>query len=421
MPDSLELQTMDHSILELAPIDKDDTTKILGKLADDYREIGDKVGVLQVEVSKIGVRVNLLMEQLSILEGKTLGAKSVVGAGLQTTAETPRPLSGEAAQQAIDAVSLDMVTFESARDYPHTISDEFILRRKSLVLGLVGETKATDRLENGVYASLVQTHVDHSDIEYMKTPGSDKEFDDRLLSLRQRWKKSFKDVDGYEHSNLRAQSGGDFLHFHTDARMSRRIKGDPIEIDSRIYLNPRMRDSLNIFEQILSKANKDGLVMSGKINVRQPSLYPRFYRSRKHRYDNGESDVGSLVIRTDNIVFYSTVDSRGRLLEIVKEVYAANTLSFEGRLCPEAPLRIADGLAIGEEPKYSNGNESLSGIVAKSLCSAMEEADARTWVLSGGSVKDIPDSVWVRETRKSFFDTARVYGIDPANIAFRAK
>lgn len=385
-------------------VDDGDLQQGLSELSGDYHKLGTDIDRMRQEVCEMSGEVGRLMEQVNVLV-------NAIGGG---NPESSKPEAGSGP----GAENLSDLSLEAIRDIPHDIEDDLIIRCKDSVLMQAGGDPY--RNQGTMYGRLVKDKLDDSDVDFMSSPDAAEKFASSLAAFRGRWKKTFqaKRDDGSirERSNVSDQDNT-FVHFYTDADMQKVMEGGRREADTRFYLNPRMSDAVDILEQILSEANRRGLSAGGKINHENPRVYARAYRRNKPKYESGQMDVRKLDIRTDNVVLYCT-DSKDRdeFLDIVRKVYAANASSFTERSCPKAPFRVADGFAVGEEPR---GGESLNDVVADALCDAMLEVDRKTWVQVGGRASDVSDAVWLSEVKKVLPSIYGQKGISKTNIAFR--
>jgi hypothetical protein len=126
----------------------------------------------------------------------------------------------------------------------------------------------------------------------------------------------------------------------------------------RIYLNPKLQDSLKIYKDIFVEASRMKLRFQAKII--DPSAYRDDLVDRVASHKSEIAKSGHLESRRDPILFYGFDESKDELLRIVEEVYKKYQDSFEGRETGSIPLPIAPGLAIGENPVGMDGEESLT-------------------------------------------------------------
>ncbi|MEO5948914.1 MAG: hypothetical protein ABIP74_00765 [Candidatus Saccharimonas sp.] len=416
--EKLEFTPMHENVEGLA---SSELAYVLRDLGDSYHDLHARADSIEVQLREMSIRIAKIEKRFSRVPtpaGLQVAYQPISNGDFDNVSIIP--LDSNKPEQSSIELDLDTVTFESAEAEPHMIDDEHILKRKKDVWKMVGG--GIERFHNGIYNSLVETKVDESDISFMKLPHAEKIFPQQLEMLRQRWLKKSRGLGvsntDKAYTNIYEQQGT-FTHFHSDAFMHVVASGGEIDMDSRFYLNPRLSDSVRILERTMNEANRQGLVVSGKINGNQLRVYPEFYRKQKNQYDSGERDIKAVNIRTDNIVMYCTAEDRDKFLKIIKGVYVQNQMSFAGRRCPTVPFQIADGFAIGEEPKGIGVKESLTGLIAKVVRDAMVEADTKTWLQTNGEVGDVRDDDWLREVHKAWSRIAVARGVNLANIAFR--
>ena len=156
----------------------------------------------------------------------------------------------------------------------------------------------------------------------------------------------------------------------------------------RIYLNPQLRDSLDIYKKIFAKATREGLRFQAKIMA--PSGYAKHLVDETVDYC-ARLAAGRLKTRRDPIVFYGFEESKDKLLRIVEEVYSQYESAFEGRETGAIPLAIAPGFAVGENPVGLDGEESLTDHRQR----VIEEAgyDAKKFRMNAASWNINPDNI----------------------------
>ncbi len=135
---------------------------------------------------------------------------------------------------------------------------------------------------------------------------------------------------------------GTFVHFSSDDYLEKRTKGEAPQLTERIYLNPRSKDLIGIYEKTFNFAKENDIPMKAKVWDRsiEPLTGP------------------NVDVRADAIVIYVSEADADRVLGFVKKVHDANPDAFKGRKTPKIPMRIADGVAIGSEPSVQG--ESLT-------------------------------------------------------------
>ena len=197
---------------------------------------------------------------------------------------------------------------------------------------------------------------------------------------------------------------GLFLHWSSDNVLRARAAGHKPEMTKRIYLNPQSKDAVAIFGTIIDEANKNGLTVKGKI----------WDRSQEASSDLGRRDQKTL--RADTIVLYAG-DDADALLGLVEQIYSKHKDSFAGRKTPKIPHKIADGVAIGEEP---SSGESLTSTRSDLLGIVREEVLQMTSMKTGDVTPDkLP--VVAKLFRETLALRAQERGFSPTNMAFNAK
>lgn len=183
---------------------------------------------------------------------------------------------------------------------------------------------------------------------------------------------------------------------------SRQIEKTTDPATSRIYLNPQYKDMLAIYAEILTKAEREGLRFKAKVfgfTNNTERIAEHFEQSKR--------------IKVDPIVLYGYADSEDALLRIAAEAYEKHKESFEGRTLGGIPMKVADGFAIGSEPRGKSGDESLTShreAVLGDLLGDLKRKNPR-WREASMDMKK-------RVFAKSFRNLAESHNIDPDNIAF---
>ena len=156
----------------------------------------------------------------------------------------------------------------------------------------------------------------------------------------------------------------------------------------RIYLNPQLQDSLDIYKKIFAKATRERLRFQAKIMA--PSGYTKHLVDKTVDYCAGLA-AGRLETRRDPIVFYGFEESKDKLLRIVEEVYFQYESAFEGRETGAIPLAIAPGFAVGENPVGLDGEESLTDHRQRVIKEA--DYDAKKFRMNAASWNINPDNI----------------------------
>lgn len=186
------------------------------------------------------------------------------------------------------------------------------------------------------------------------------------------------------HPNIKVQrqGGGNFIFGYSDARISQRMDGNRDTLDQRIYLNPDIMASPQIFEKVLEAANEAGIPLELKMLQRAEELgSAHIMKSRNPK--NGDA------LRGDGIVIYTASESADDVLALALAAAKDNAEAFSGRETSRIPQKVADGIAIGSEPVQAPGQnaesltshrtkviEKVAGIVAQSGKTGQEARDA---------------------------------------------
>lgn len=174
-----------------------------------------------------------------------------------------------------------------------------------------------------------------------------KKYGEDLDALKMKYAKVVKNKDGSERTNVQNNSLV-FWQFDSDECVKRRANGEQVAVDKRIYLNPKRTEAVRIYEELIHQVDVQRLACRSKI------LDARY---------GGKSSLTNE--RGDAIVLYGGNDNADALLAIVESIYEANRDAFVGQDVAHMPLRIADGVAVGSEPKGLSGIESLTSHRAK--------------------------------------------------------
>jgi hypothetical protein len=220
-----------------------------------------------------------------------------------------------------------------------------------------------------------------------------------------------RDSAGDVRSNMSVQEemGQTFVHWSSPELMNERMqKGNKPPLTRRIYLNPKNEDSVAIFREIIDGAKEQGLVMKGKVFDRASDAI----RSTRVAL-NGES----FTVRADGIVLYAGEDSN-RLMALVQDVYNRREPSFKGRGNSLVPYRLADGLAIGDEPVGSGGEESLTTSRFGAVNDAMAATRQELGIQTGEKLQPQQETQAQAVFERHFDRIAREKNIDPNNLAF---
>lgn len=211
------------------------------------------------------------------------------------------------------------------------------------------------------------------------------------------------DIVGGVRSNIAVQENvkDAFVVWTGKDYLRARERGESPELTRRIYLNPRTNDAVHIFRDIMHAADESHLQVKGKI----------FDRSREAdmvtRRPHGDKDFG---IRGDTIVLYATDEEADRLLAISERVYKDNYDAFKGRQTSRFPARIAEGVAIGDQPEGKD--ESLTSHRVQVLGGVVGEVNRER------QRRSMDDSAAAKLFRALWQTAAQDAGINPNNPAF---
>jgi hypothetical protein len=198
---------------------------------------------------------------------------------------------------------------------------------------------------------------------------------------------------------IQRQLGGEFVMAYTDSRVHEKMAGTDEVLDTRIYLNPDMEATPKLFEQLLQAANESGVSMQLKMFQRAPEA------ADAHKSKTKGSEAGGL--RGDGIVVYVDGKNADKVLGMAIALAKDNPDAFKGRNTSRIPQKVAEGIAVGDEPIQMPGT---------SLTSHREK------VFRYAAEKTRESGKQGEEARNMFRDlmrrTAIANGVNPDNIAF---
>jgi len=207
------------------------------------------------------------------------------------------------------------------------------------------------------------------------------------------------------HANLFIQReiAGTFVHWTSKDYLRGRLNGNKPKLSRRIYLNPRTRDAVRIFKTVIDTASAAGLSVKAKILDR--TMEANVMKS----YD--DQDASARDIRGDAIVLYANEEEGDVLLGIAEKILKENPDAFRGREVSSVPLRLADGIAIGDEPEGEKGASLTShrAQVLEATVAQVREADPST------------KEEKIRLFRGLWHAAAHQANINPHNIAFNTR
>ena len=199
---------------------------------------------------------------------------------------------------------------------------------------------------------------------------------------------------------IQEQATGTFIVAYSDERLKDKMTYQDEEPTNRVYLNPRILDAPVLFEQLLQAANQAGLSIQLKMYQRAAEL------GMQHvRVSRGE-EVGGL--RGDGIVMYASEQDANAVLDLALSIAKDNSGSFVGRTTSRMPQRVADGIAVGDEPAQrgtsltTHRERILSAAAKKARESGQQGEEAR------------------RIFRKWVDLISKANNVNPENLAFNA-
>jgi hypothetical protein len=219
-------------------------------------------------------------------------------------------------------------------------------------------------------------------------------------------------LPGTTRANMKVQEGleGNFIHWHSSELMKAKQRGEAPSLDRRIYLNPQSKEAVEVFDKIISAAEQANIPMIGKIMDRS---------SEAIAMHNLADD--SKVNRGDGIVLVTNEGNSNELLSLVEAIYQDNPNAFANRAVSKVPYRIADGIAIGVEPKQPGEALSLTDRALRILDEARQSTrDQLNLQLQYDTIPPGQESLAIDLFRDAFEKSSQNYGANPNNIAFNA-
>ncbi|MEX0749110.1 MAG: T3SS effector HopA1 family protein [Candidatus Saccharimonadales bacterium] len=198
---------------------------------------------------------------------------------------------------------------------------------------------------------------------------------------------------------IQRQFGGVFVMAYTDSRVHEKMAGKDEVLDKRIYLNPDMEATPELFEKLLQTANEAGISMQLKMLQRAPEA------ASAHKGKAMGHETSGL--RGDGIVVYVDGKHSDDVLGMVIALAKDSPDAFKDRETSRIPQNVAEGIAVGDEPVQIPGT---------SLTSHREK------IFSYAAEKTRAAGKQGEEARAMFRDLARrtatANGVNPDNIAF---
>lgn len=239
------------------------------------------------------------------------------------------------------------------------------------------------------------------------------EYENRLIKLTRQLEKD----SPYENHTVHSGQIG-WMQHSSKAYIQGRVdhqEHDPPTV--RIYMNPNFNAMLDVYSEVFLRSEERGLRFQAKVfdpNLRSATEGGAWDTDKLTGFMKNYANMKTRR-RGDSIVFYGYEGSEDALLGVATEVYREHGAAFLDRDVPVVPLRLADGLAVGEEPLGLSGAESLSGhreaVLAKCL-TVLRENDP-LWATR-------PKAERCRLFCQRFRSVAVLNHINPNNIAFNA-
>lgn len=195
-----------------------------------------------------------------------------------------------------------------------------------------------------------------------------------------------------------------FVQWDSSGYVKSRLHQEPLDpLTKRIYLNPKMSRTVDIFTQIVDKVDAAGLNVKGKMLDRSLEALER----------------NKVAYRGDGIVLYASDKEADRLLSLANEVYNDNYGAFSGRRVSRIVKPVGAGMGVGDQPL---GGETLTS--HRSVW--IDEAAYQTRQLLGKNSLDqaIEPHEYVAAIatfRRIWRDIANEAGINADNVAFNKR
>lgn len=293
--------------------------------------------------------------------------------------------------------------FNQASRIFHTLTDTAILK--------LFETSKTGEFPEHRVSEALKDKPDKHDISFAKGGWRAVDyFVGQMDEFTGRWGKSIDDpnAEGGRRNNVNYQAI--YTLYDTTSYMEQKSQGIKPPITKMIYLNPRPQDAAVVFPAAMEALESANVSARGKIHGLE--VYPKHYAKRKADYKSGKIKFSA---KRDMMVLYTTEEEADAVLGIIKDIYDRHSTAFEGRATPWAPVRINDGIAVGDEPDIEG--ESLTSHRAMIVGQALEAAEAYI-AESGKNTSEVPDKDKVAIFRTVLSVLAKKNGINPRNIAF---
>lgn len=200
---------------------------------------------------------------------------------------------------------------------------------------------------------------------------------------------------------IQRQVGGAFIMAYSENRVKEKIRKQDQELTRRIYLNPEIFATPDVFEQVLEHANQTGLSIQLKMYQRTPELVDT-HVAREH----SKSNLGKDGLRGDGIVIYATDSEADTVLDMVLAIAKDKPEAFVGRETSRIPQNVAEGIAVGDEP--TQRGTSLASHRAEIL------NHVTAYVRKSGRTGEAAKALF----RRYLAATAKANDVNPGNLAF---
>lgn len=213
-------------------------------------------------------------------------------------------------------------------------------------------------------------------------------------------------VDGIRSSvSLQDQAFGLAVMVDSVEYSKRALAGMETAISRRIYLNPQIDATFDIFQLIVDRVNEAGLTMKAKAFDR---TYDLVQAGRPDAIAGGKS------LRSDGLVIYVPEEDANQVLQVVVDIYRQNRELFKGRVVAKAAYRLADGIAVGDETTVPE--KSLTSHRADVIESILDKIRKEVGFSSESQAENRSRAILL--FRQLWQQTAKREGINPDNPAF---
>lgn len=187
---------------------------------------------------------------------------------------------------------------------------------------------------------------------------------------------------------------GTFIMGYSDKQVEDKLKKDEQLLDKRIYMNPDIEATPELFESLLLAANEANIPLQLKMLQRASELAAAYKQNKN-------------ALRGDGVVVYANEKQADEVLDMVLQLAEGNPEAFKGRKTSRIPKMVAEGIAVGDEPVHTPDQSLTShrADVLEEVTHQVGQSGKR-----GQEAHDMFRSLFERE--------ARANGIDPNNLAF---